>query len=103
MKELARSVKSISGIDLLYEAVLKWGDPSKSQVRSSMALLLLTWKEAKHEYHMMNLADWLGKLMTAQHELGVAGQAIGDKVRVRHDGARQLRWWQARGGLLMPS
>ena len=45
-----------------------------------MALLQLTWKEAKHEYHMTNLADWLNKLMTARHELGVAGQTIGDEV-----------------------
>ena len=73
-------MKSISGIDLLYEAVLKWGDPSKSQVRSSMALLLLTWKEAKHEYQMTNLADWLDKQMAARHESGVPKQATGDEV-----------------------
>ena len=45
-----------------------------------MALLQLTWKEAKREYHMMNLTDWLNKLMTAQHELAEAKQAIGDEV-----------------------
>ena len=47
-----------------------------------MALLQLTWKEAKHEYHMTNLADWLDKLMTARHELAEleAKQAIGDEV-----------------------
>ena len=34
-----------------------------------MALLQLTRKEAKHEYHMTNITDWLNKPMTAQHEL----------------------------------
>ena len=45
-----------------------------------MALLQLTWKEAKHKYHTTNLADWLDKRMTARHELRVAKQAIGDEV-----------------------
>ena len=57
MKELARLVKSVLGIDLLYKVVLKWGEPSKNQVCSSMALLQLTWKEVKHQYHMTILAD----------------------------------------------
>ena len=68
------------GIDLLYKAVLKWGAPGKKQVRSNVALLQLTQKEAKHEYHMTNLADWLDNLLTARHELGVAKQAIEDEV-----------------------
>ena len=80
MKALARSVKSMSGLDLLYKVVLKWGDPGKVQVRSSMALLQLTWREAKQEYHMTDITDWLDKLMTAQHELAEAEQAIRDEV-----------------------
>ena len=88
MKDLARSVKSMLGIDLQFCAVLKWGEPGKNQVRSKMALLQLTWKETKKGSHgrrrrrsiTTNLADWLDKLMTARYELEVAGQAIGDKV-----------------------
>ena len=80
MKELAQSVKSTSGLDLLYKTVLKWGNPGKNQVRSNMALLQLRWKEAKHEDHMTNLAGCLDKLMTARHELAEAKQAIGHEV-----------------------
>ena len=45
-----------------------------------MALLQLTWREAKHKYHMTNITDWLNKLMTAQHKLAEAEQAIRDEV-----------------------
>ena len=37
MKELACSVKSMSGLELLYKAVLKWGDPVRT--RSAQAWL----------------------------------------------------------------
>ena len=73
-------VKSMSGLDLLYKAVLKWGDPGKVQVRSNMGLMQLTWKEAKDEYRMTDITDWLDKLMTARHEVAEGDQAIGDEV-----------------------